>query len=502
MIPRHCMSEHTVGTVPRTLRQRLLSGTSWQVGLALAGRLFTFLLNVLQGRILGVAGYGQLSLVQNTLQFLTLFAGAATGSTCTKYLSEFRTSQPARVKRILAFSIGVVIVGSLAAGGLLAVWASPIAVHILHQPSMTPLLRLSSFALVAICISGTWGGVLLGFQMFRLESIIRFVQAFAWFAICVALMRWAGVWGAVLAYDLACGLSMALLFWFGIRALRKHDLRLDFRNALKERRVFKEYSLAVMMTTAVTLGSQYAVFALLSRSPDGAVASGRFFAAFQYRLVIQYLPMMVQITAAPIVAELLGGAQRERAGRLYYTILGATSVGFAVLSLVMVALSTWLLGLFGKGFHGSPVLFASVMAYAVTVAGNNLASMALQMHGKPWVAFRADAVAAVVIVIMALILIGEYQDVGAAIALQIGAIAQSVVYMVSTRDVGPMARQRIGSARYVVVVLLAPQMCMLLAVARSGIRSPGLWLSGIAAIALLLWSGIGWYRQFRVRAVA
>jgi hypothetical protein len=65
---------------------------------------------------------------------------------------------------------------------------------------MAPLLRLSSFALIAICISGTWGGV----------------------------------WGAVLAYDLACALSIALLFWFGIRALKKHNLRLDFRNALQE----------------------------------------------------------------------------------------------------------------------------------------------------------------------------------------------------------------------------------------------------------------------------
>jgi O-antigen/teichoic acid export membrane protein len=486
--------------VPRTLRQRLLSGTTWQVGLALAGRVFTFLLNVLQGRYLGVAGYGQLSLVQNTLQFLTLFAGAAAGSTCMKYLSEFRSSHPARVQRILAFSIGIVVVGSLVAGGLLALWASPIAVHILHQPTMAPLLRLSSFALIAICIGGTWGGVLFGFQMFRAESIIRFVQAFAWFAICVALMRWAGVWGAVLAYDLACALSMALLFWFGIRALKKHHLRLDFRNALQEGRVFKEYSLAVMMTAAVTLGSQYAVFALLSRSPDGAIASGRFFAAFQYRLVIQYMPMMVQVTAGPIVAELLGAGQRERAGRLYYTILGATSVGLSGLSLVMVVFSGWLLGLFGKGFHGSALLFASVMAYAVTVALNNLASMALQMHGKPWIAFRADAAAAVVILIMAFMLIGPFQDVGAAMALQIGAIAQSIVYMVSTRDVGSLGRHRIGIFRYVILVLLTPQLCLLLAIAHGGIASSGLWLAGAGMIALLLWSGAGWYRQFTARA--
>jgi O-antigen/teichoic acid export membrane protein len=495
------MSVSKVEPVPKTLRQRLLSGTSWQLGLALAGRFFTFLLNVLQGRYLGVAGYGQLSLVQNTLQFLSLFAGAATGSTCVKYLSELRVSQPARVQRILAFSIGIVVVGSLVAGGLLVICAGPIAVHILHQPSMTPLLRLSSVALGAICIGGTWGGVLFGFQMFRAEAIIRFVQALAWFAICLALMRSAGVWGAVLAYDLSCVLSMSLLLWFGIRALTKHHLRLDFRHALKERRVFKDYSLAVIMQAAVTLGAQYAVFAMLSRTEDGAIASGRFFAAFQYRLVIQYLPIMVQVTAGPLIAELLGAGQGERAGRLYYRILGATSLGLAGLSLVMVAFSGWLLGLFGKGFHGSPLLFASVMAYAVTIGGNNLAGMALQMHGKPWIAVRADSAAAVASVIMALILVGQYQDVGAAIALQIGAITQSVVYMISTRDVGPLARRRIGNFRYVFVVLLAPQVCMLLAAVRSPLPNPGLWVGSAAFIALLLWCGLGWHRQLAPNAV-
>jgi O-antigen/teichoic acid export membrane protein len=496
------MSVPIAEPVPRTLRQRLLSGTFWQLGLALAGRFFSFLLNVLQGRYLGVAGYGQLSLVQNTLQFLALFAGAATGGTCVKYLSELRATEPARVQRILAFSVGIVVFGSVAAGGLLALWAAPIAVHILHQPDMTPLLRLSSFALIAICIGGTWSGVLFGFQMFRTEAIIRFVQAFAWFAICLALMRWSGVWGAVLAYDIACALTMALLLWFGIRALRKHNLHLDFRHAVQERRVFKEYSLAVMLQTAVTLCSQYVLFAMLSRSPGGDVATGRFFAAFQYRLVIQYLPIMVQMTAGPIVAELLGASQRERAGRLYYKILGATSLGLTGLSLVMVEFSGWLLGLFGKGFHGSPLLFASVMAYAVTVAGNNLAGMALQMHSKPWIALRADAAAAAVTLIMAYILVAPYQDVGMAMALQIGAVTQAVVYMVSTRDVGPIARRKIGVFRYVIVVLLAPQVCMLLAIAREGVRTPILWLISAGVLLLLLACTAGWYRQLSVRAAA
>jgi len=122
------------------------------------------------------------------------------------------------------------------------------------------------------------------------------------------------------------------------------------------------------------------------------------------------------------------------------------------------------------------------------------------MHGKPWIAFRADAIAAVVTLITGFILIGRFQDIGAAFAFQIGAIAQGVVYMVSTRDVGPVARQGIGDFRYVILVLVAPQICILLAIARSGVEGSGLWLGSSAVTALLLWSGVGWYRQFTARA--
>jgi hypothetical protein len=74
--------------------------------------------------------------------------------------------------------------------------------------------------------------------------------------------------------------------------------------------------------------------------------------------------------------------------------------------------------------------------------------------------------------------------------------------MVSTRDVGPTARHGIGSFRYLILVLLTPQLCMLIAISHSGIGTPALWLGGAGIMALLLWSGLGWYRQFTARAVA
>jgi O-antigen/teichoic acid export membrane protein len=294
---------------------------------------------------------------------------------------------------------------------------------------------------------------------------------------------------------------MALLCWFAFRALKSHGLKVDFRNALSERGVFKAYSLAVMLTTVVTVASQYVIFALLSRSTDGAEATGRFMAAFQYRLVIQYMPMMIQATTGPIIAELLGAGQRDRAGRLFYQILGVVSLGLSVLSLILVEFSPQLLGLFGRGFQASPLLFASVMAYAATVAGNWLASMALQMHGKPWIAFRADVLAAMVLVISGPLLIHRYEEVGAAFALLIASIAQSVFYMMSTRDVGPRTRRSIGGIRYAALIMLAPQLCLLPALASNGVRGPLFLLASAAAVGIVIWSSVGWYRRVRASTV-
>jgi hypothetical protein len=50
--------------------------------------------------------------------------------------------------------------------------------------------------------------------------------------------------------------------------------------------------------------------------------------------------------------------------------------------------------------------------------------------------------------------------------------------------------------------LLAPQICMLVAIAISGFHGYVLWVVSLAAMALLLWSALGWYRQFAPRHLA
>ncbi len=489
------MSEPKLESPAKSVRKRLLSGASWQLGLTLSGRVFTFFLNILQGRYLGVVGYGQLSLIQTTLQFLSLFVGAAAGNTCTKYLSELRNTQPLRVRRILAFAIGNVTLGSMLGSVLFGFFAAPIATRILHQPEMEPLLRLSSFALMAVCVGGAWTGVLFGFHLFRIEAIARFIQTIVWFGACIALMRWAGVWGAVLAYDISLGLVMVMVAWIGIRALRKHNLQLDFRHALKERKVFGDYSLAVMFKTILIVGAQYTTYALLSRVPNGAVGAGRFFAAFQYRLVIQYLPMAIQLTAGPLISEMIGLGNYESAGRVYYKMLGAMMLGLTALAVCIVSFSPFLLGLFGKGFQGNPFLLASVMAYAVIVSGNNFGSMALQMHSKAWWAFRADAVAAIVTVGSALYLIPHFHDLGTALALQCGVVAQSLVYMLLTRGIGGEVRKAIGVIRYTVVVLLAPELCLLIAWKNVSTQTLAALGVRVVFVAMIAWCGWSWYRK-------
>ena len=78
----------------QSLRQRFLRGVSWNlVGTSLAqGSVFAA--NVMIANRLGPQVFGEFSLLQNTALTLGAIAQVATGITATRYIAEYRASDP------------------------------------------------------------------------------------------------------------------------------------------------------------------------------------------------------------------------------------------------------------------------------------------------------------------------------------------------------------------------------------------------------------------------
>src|SRR4051812_46502770 len=100
------------------LAQRVLSGALWSLGGAISGKGLSLLSSIYAARMLGKERFGEFGIIQNSIASFGLAAGLGFGLAATKYVAEFRTTDPARVARILALAQRITYFTSIVTTGL------------------------------------------------------------------------------------------------------------------------------------------------------------------------------------------------------------------------------------------------------------------------------------------------------------------------------------------------------------------------------------------------
>src|ERR1700680_1978946 len=102
------------------VRSRFQEAAVWGVLGAVISRALNMAAWVICARLLGRSDFGQLTMVQSTAGVFGVFAGMGLGMTATRYIAEFRTSDPARAGRILGLAQLVAIIAGLSISAVLA----------------------------------------------------------------------------------------------------------------------------------------------------------------------------------------------------------------------------------------------------------------------------------------------------------------------------------------------------------------------------------------------
>src|SRR6266404_1396126 len=107
-----------------TLHRRIVRGASWSVLGAGIGNALTMLSNIACARFLGATHYGELAIVLATTNLFTALFGSGVGMTATKYVAQYRNSDPKRAGTVVALSwVTSITIG--AATALLIVLLAP-----------------------------------------------------------------------------------------------------------------------------------------------------------------------------------------------------------------------------------------------------------------------------------------------------------------------------------------------------------------------------------------
>ena len=390
---------------------RMASGMFWLMAGAVISRGLGLIAWILIARILGKTGYGELGMINSTIGVFGIFAGFGLGTTATKYVAEYRLSDPDRAGRI----IGLSGIFTFASGGLMAlglfIFAPWLAEHTINAPHLAGALRISSLILFISALNGAQTGALSGFEAFKTIAYVNLFAGLFSFPILLAGVYFGGLTGAVWAMTANLGVNWLLNHLALRKEARRFNVPFTFKGCRQELPVLWRFSLPAVLGSAVVGPVNWACSALLVNRPDGYGEMGIFSAAGQWQIAILFIPGML----SRIVLPLLSNLNAESEGQQYRKVLILNivlNIGITLaIVLPLVLLAHFVMSAYGAGFeHGKNVL--RVLAFAtVLMAANSVIGQAIISKGKMWIGFMFNILWAIALLSVAWILL--YNGYGA-----------------------------------------------------------------------------------------
>jgi len=383
------------------LGYRLARGAFWSLAGAIIARGLGMISSILVARMLGKTGFGELGIIQSTIGMFGTFAGFGLGMTATKFIAEYRTTDPGKAGRILGLTTCFAWITSGITALVLFFTAPWFAVHTLAAPQLTGLLKVSSLLLLLTAVNGAQIGALSGLESFKTVAKISFWCGLANFPLMVGGVYIAGLSGAVWGMVIATGLNWML----NHNAIRGECLNTGvsytYKDCWKEKTVLWKFSLPALISSIFIAPTDWVMNAILVNQPGGYGQMGLFSVAMQWHVLIVYVPSAISNMTMPILSNILGEGNRHYYNKMVM-ISTLTLTCIALLVALPVALfSSSIMSLYGRDFIEGQNVLLFVCFYSVLWSANIVIGQVLWSTG-------ASGLAMVLAATRAAILLGSF----------------------------------------------------------------------------------------------
>ncbi len=398
--------------------QRELAGAAgWSLLAAVVARganLFAF---VVCARLLTRAEFGQVGIIQSTVGMFAPLASLGLAMTATKFVAEYRETDPGRAGRIIGLSlVTAVLAGALTTAALilLAPW---IAARGLSSPGLERQLVPASGLLLLGVVESAQAGVLTGLVAFSSLARAGALSGAASIPI-IAILAWLyGALGAIAGLTVSLAISCILNGLVLREQCRRFGIRPTLTGIASERSVLFRFSLPSYLSGLAVAPVAWFGSAMLVRGTDGLSQMALFGAADRYRYLLIFLPLAVSRIAVPALSRLHAAGSTSEYGRTLRWNVGVAMAVTCIPAAACIAIAAPLMALFGSAFRpGWPILALLAFSAIPTVLNTQLGA-ALLSEGRAWERAGVDVVLAVTLSLLAWWAVPLWGAVGLAAAL-------------------------------------------------------------------------------------
>jgi O-antigen/teichoic acid export membrane protein len=348
----------------------------------------TFIINIAVANLLGRRVFGEYAIVQSTVALFVSVVQWATGYTTIKYLAEFRSTDPRRAGRVLGMLaiLSGVLGGALAL--LLLLGARSLASHVLSNPQLSTPLMIASGAVFFGVANVFLIGLLAGLESYPAYGRAGVIAGISTVIACVFGARTGGLAGAVVGLVVGAIILSATLAKFVTNETARHGIAMEFVGIESESHLLIKSSVPVALSGLVTLPAIWAGNALLARQPGGYDAMAVFAAANSFRIMVIFLPSIVNSVSLSLLNNQRGLGDERRFRRIFWFNVGAAGVIAVCAATAISFAGPVLLRAFGHEFVGGYTVLLVLIAATVPESLANAMVQLVHSRERSWLALR------------------------------------------------------------------------------------------------------------------
>ena len=338
--------------------KRFAAGMSWTVAGTVFRQAANFAVGIYIARILGIAEFGKLAVIQSSILMLAGLGQAGIGLSATRHIATLRASDQRRTGRIIGFTLLFTGMTALLMCLLLVLLSHQIGSAILPGSMISMELKLSGVWILFELVSLVQLRILAGLEAFQSSAKVNVWQSLFLLPLAIVGAYFAGLKGAVIAMASVSLLSCIVGHCVLESECTRFGITISYRNVWREKGILRMSSMVWLSSIAMNTTTWF-VGILLARQPLGIYEFSLYNAAGRFQNILLFLPMRIFEVSIPVLSNLQ--AEGNRTGfRKFMIYAGSITFGFSVVgSLVMVSFADRLMSWYGTDFAAG----ANVLKY-------------------------------------------------------------------------------------------------------------------------------------------
>lgn len=351
------------------LAGRVVGGASWVVAGTVASKILVFIATIIVARILTKEVYGELSIIRSTIQLFVGLSSFGIGATATKYISQYRNTDPHKTIKMYLIANIFVFVMAIVASTVLLCGADLLAEQRLNRPELATEIRIAAVILFFTLLNGAQTGTLSGFEDFRRIALCNLVMGISEIILLCSGAYFFGLKGAVIGF----GLTYCIAWIYNSYHIRSHLTGFEIP-ILEE---FKKIVLAdfkPLVTFSLPVAATSWIQMIMYWWQKTEVVNGSGFSnlanydvAEQWKAQLAFIPAILATVILPILSNVNddNNSRRKVIGLNLKLNVSIT----ATFALIIILFAKYILKLYGPGYTNViPLIILALCAITDSVS--------------------------------------------------------------------------------------------------------------------------------------